>query len=172
MIYITDDDLLQMRYHSEAGGDVLDFAAKLGYPINKDLVKQLFSELIYIKDYHHERVLKFRVEKKDENGIGAAIRKRIRELYTADLFEGAAIGHYYKYDDRISNFDKDHPEYLMKQVKLPMWMASIADTTAIHLIRNKEDLEKITLRPIDEERKLKGTLSVDYHGGYPEERNV
>ena len=169
MIYITDDDLLQMRYHGEAGGDVLVLAEELGYPINRELVAQLFEELIYIKDFHGVRVLRFRIEKSDENGIGALIRRRIRELYTRDGFTGAAIGHYYENDPRVPNLDKAHPEYLMKQVKLPMWMAKIAERTDIHLIRRKEDLNNIMLRPVDEERKLKATISVDHHGGYPAE---
>lgn len=167
MIYITDDDLLQMRYHAEAGGDVLVFAEQLGYPINRELVAQLFDELIFIRDFHKVRVLRLRIDKSGENGIGAKLRKKVRELYTTDSIAGSAISHYYKNDPRVSNVDKGHPEYQMKQVKLPMWMANIVEKTDLHLIRSIQDLENITLRPIDEERKLKGTVSVDYHGGYP-----
>ena len=167
MIYITDDDFLQMRYHAKAGGDVLQLADEMGYPVNMDLVKLLFEELIFIKDFHKVKIIRLKLDKADENGIGAYVRNKVRELYTTDSFAGAAISHYYKQDPRVSSVDKTHPEYVTKQIKLPYWMATIVEHTDLILSRNRHDLDQVKLRPIDEERKLKGTLSVDHYGGYP-----
>jgi hypothetical protein len=159
MLYIDENDLLQMRYHGEAGGDVLIMAKELGYPVNRKLVQRLFEELIYIQGFHRIFKVNFRVERGSEKDIGAKIRRTVRELYTPDSFLGTAIAYYYYEDPRTLQHTKELDDFVMKQVKLPFWMATLVERTEIAKVTNSDDLDKIRLRKIDEKRKKKAVFS-------------
>jgi hypothetical protein len=157
-MWIDDEHWDQLRFESDNKGDTLGLAARLGYPVNRDLVYTLFSHLIYIPEYHQKTTTNFYLKNEDEiEGFHAEIRAKIYELYGDDIYKNVATAYNYRKTDPVHDVPNVMHGLNPVQFHGPKWMIEFINKNGMRVIHYRDFVPHFKLDEEDERcRELSG----------------
>jgi hypothetical protein len=150
-MWIDDEHWDQLRFESDNKGDTLGLAAKLGYPVNRDLVYTLFSNLIFIPEYHvKSTAILYLFDEEDIEDFNEELRSKISELYGDDIFKNVATAYHYRKLKPINDVTRKKNELHQIQFWGPKWMLMLINRNGMRVIHYKKFIPYFTLDKQDE----------------------
>lgn len=134
--------------------DPLEKASRMGYVVNKDLIKQLLENDI---DILLDRMGAVRIFLLPEEAASYNLRKvfeaKIIELYNDNIYDLMVLSHIYR--DKSQKLSRLHSSFVRQRTNVPLYMKRIIRGIGLNSCTSIKQIENFKLSEEDEEIRRK-----------------